>query len=117
MANKRAEKGLGATDSTARPGRFPVGSARSRAAARCLLVARRQDERRVGFGSIVNGRVCLDGLAERIRAARLGIDADSLSTGLGNEEYSTWGQADSLAERLKSARERVARMPDRATFL
>jgi len=44
MAIKDRRKTLGATDSGARPGRFPLGSAQSRAAARTLLDARRSEE-------------------------------------------------------------------------
>jgi hypothetical protein len=47
MANKRAERPLGATDSGVRPGDFPLGSAASRAAARATLEAKRAGRKTV----------------------------------------------------------------------
>jgi hypothetical protein len=44
MANKGAQKPLGATDSGLRLSHYPVGSAQSRAAARALLDKRREAE-------------------------------------------------------------------------
>ena len=44
MANKNTQGRLGATDTGIRPGGFPLGSAKSRAAARGLLERRRAME-------------------------------------------------------------------------
>jgi hypothetical protein len=65
MATKGPQQRLGATDTGARPGRFPLGSPQSRAAARALLLAREagEEEFRVECFSIVDGsRVNFDGL-------------------------------------------------------
>jgi hypothetical protein len=40
MANKGTQRGLGATDSGLKPGRYALGSPQSRAAARAMLDAR-----------------------------------------------------------------------------
>ena len=49
MANKGAQGPLGATDSSPGPGRFPVGSAQSRAAARTLLERRNAGRKRLNI--------------------------------------------------------------------
>jgi hypothetical protein len=71
MADKGAKRGLGATDSSPRPGRFALGSWQSRAAARAMLVRRKGSEEeglRFQVVSIVDGsRVNFDELAETIR--------------------------------------------------
>jgi hypothetical protein len=96
-----------------RPGCFTIGSPQSRAAARALLAARKENERHVGFGSIVNGRVNLDGLAERLRAAIERHEArespDSRSQSVGSQDGGE-GREDCLEERIKRAWERVERM-------
>ena len=66
MANKGPQGQLGATDSGPRPGRFPLGSAQSRAAARAMLVARKASEAEEEWDKEFD----LTGLAERIAAAR-----------------------------------------------
>lgn len=73
MANKGPQGPLGATDSGPKPACFPLGSVQSRAAARAMLEARRENEGGVRFvavsildGSVVN----FGGLAEQIRAER-----------------------------------------------
>ena len=75
MADKGPYGKLGATDSSPRPGALPLGSARSRAAARSLLAARKaseEDEIRYHCCSIIDGKpVNFDGLAKRIRAAKI----------------------------------------------
>jgi hypothetical protein len=126
MANKDQQGRLGATDSGPRPGAFPFGSAQSRAAARSLLATRRAKEEEQGFQvvtkSILDGKpVNLDGLAERIRAARLKGEAGGLpgsseaeDGGMDHSE-GTWG--DCLSERIRMARERVARMQDQDSIL
>ena len=116
MANKGVQTPLDATDSTARPGSYPLGSALSRAAARSLLAARKssEEEFRVETVSILGGRpVNLDGLAERISAARKrneagGEPASPRTTG-GGHDFGEKGSAECLAERIRRARERAAR--------
>ena len=74
MANKGSQGPQGATDSMARLGCYPLGSTLSRAAARALLETRKtsSEEFRVQCYSVLDGKpVGLDGLAERIRAARM----------------------------------------------
>lgn len=44
MASKGPQRQPGATDTGPRPGRFPLGSAKSRAAARAMLVAQKASE-------------------------------------------------------------------------
>lgn len=70
--SKRSPAPLGATDSTVRPGEYPLGSAQSRAAARAMLEGRKADELRFEAVSILDGsRLHCDGLAEAIHAARM----------------------------------------------
>src|SRR5271155_2447677 len=75
LASERPQGPLPATDSGVRPGAFPLGSAQSRAAARSLVAARKaseENELRFQVVSVVDGaRVNLDGLAEKLRAARM----------------------------------------------
>ena len=47
MANKGAQKPLGATDSGVKPGEYPLGSPQSRATARALLERRFAGRRRI----------------------------------------------------------------------
>jgi hypothetical protein len=74
VANKGPHERLGATDSGARPGCFPLGSPQSRAAARSMLAARRASEQSKSGIQVVyraDGAVAeIRGLAETIRAAR-----------------------------------------------
>jgi hypothetical protein len=117
MANKGTQGQLGATDSSPRPGCFPVGSAQSRAAARAMLVARREAEKggiRFVVRSIVDGSpVNLDGLADRLRAARLRLDIEegtaSIQANESGQERSGGSWEECLAERIRKARERVER--------
>ena len=53
MANKGAQKPLGATEARLRPGEYPLGSAQSRAAARALLERRFAGRRRIDVVSSV----------------------------------------------------------------
>ena len=53
MANKGPQRPLVATDSTARPGRYPLGSALSRAAARALLERRFVERKRIDVVSSI----------------------------------------------------------------
>lgn len=116
MANKGVQGPLSATNSGPRPGGFPLGSAQSRAAARSLLAARKasdEDEIRFQVVSILDGKpVNLDGLAERLRAARLkdqaGGSLGSLPASQGGQNSGGERRADCLAERIRRARERVA---------
>jgi hypothetical protein len=66
MANRDDQARLGATDSGPRPGRFPLGSAQSRAAARAILGARKASEAEEEWDKEFD----LTGLAERLAAAR-----------------------------------------------
>jgi hypothetical protein len=116
MANKGDQKPLGATDSTPKPGSFPLGSAQSRAAARAMLVERKESEEGfcVVLRSIVDGSVInFDGLAEAIRAARMRIhgggEQAALPSSEGGQDFSRGRQADCLEERIREARERVGR--------
>ena len=73
MPSKGARKPLGATDSSPRPGCFPLVSAQSRAAARAMLEVRQESEGGLRFQvvSVVDGKpVHLDGLAERAARAQ-----------------------------------------------
>jgi len=119
MQNKGSQGRLGATDSGPRPGGFPLGSAQSRAAARALLAAREREEDGLRFvvRSVVDGKpVNLDGLAERLRAARRRIDAEegtaSTPANEGGQDYGGEGRADCLEERIRRAWERVANWPN-----
>jgi hypothetical protein len=117
MTNKGAQGFLHATDSDPRPGCLPLGSAQSRAAARALLTARKaseEDEICLQTGSILDGKpVNFNGLAETIRAARRREqDAELPASDAGedsgeNHSEVTWEER--LAERIRKARERVAR--------
>jgi hypothetical protein len=114
MANKGAQGRRFATDSGVRPGRFPVGSAQSRAAARALLVARKESEDDQRFQVVyrADGSVSeMRGLAEVIRAGRLRLDAGegtaSLPIDEGGQYFNGRRQTDCLAERIRRARERV----------
>jgi hypothetical protein len=125
MVNQGPRGRRGATNSSPRPGCFALGSAQSRAAARSLLVARKaseESELRFEVRSIVDGKpVNLDGLAERIRAARMKDQNEELPASLpaieGGQDHSegTWG--DRLSERIRMARERVARMQNPDSIL
>lgn len=53
MANKDPQGPLGASDSTLKPGRFPLGSAESRAAARALLERQRASRKRIDVVSSI----------------------------------------------------------------
>jgi hypothetical protein len=115
MTNKDLQTSQGATDSGARPGSYPLGSALSRAAARSLVAARKssEEEFRVQTVSILDGRpVNLDGLAERLSAARLRPHAEedtaASPTGMGGQDSNKEGGANCLEERLRRARERLA---------
>ena len=110
MTSKALQRPLVATDSGLRPGCFPIGSPQSRAAARALLAARKRNERRVEVGSVVNGRVNLDGLAEVLRAARLRNEAGSAASASVGEDHDEWRRAGCLEERIRRAWERVERM-------
>lgn len=114
MVNKGTRARLGATDSGARPGRFPLGSALSRAAARSLLVSRESEEVRYQAVSILDGKpVNLSGLADVIRAGRMkcrdGESPDMLPAIEGGQYRGEERRPDCLAERIRLARERVAR--------
>ena len=114
MTSKGPQGRLGATNPGPRPGGFPLGSAQSRAAARALLAAREANEEqlRVQCVSVVDGRpVYLDGLAERLNAARKRIEAGELAdapleSGDERESEGTWEER--LEERMRQGRERVA---------
>jgi hypothetical protein len=81
-----------------------------------LLAARKasdEDEIRFQVVSILDGKpVNLDGLAERLRAARLkdqaGGSLGSLPASQGGQNSGGERRADCLAERIRRARERVA---------
>ena len=120
MVDKGATRPLGATVSGIRPGSYPLGSALSRAAARSLLAARRASEDEQGFQvvsrSILDGsRINFEGLAERLNAARRAIEAQE-SPGSHpaidpvRESEGTWEER--LGERIRKARERVAKWKD-----
>ena len=115
MVNKGTRARLGATDSGARPGCFPLGSALSRAAARALLVSRESEEVRYqAAASILDGKpVNLSGLADVIRAGRMkcrdGESPDMLPAIEGGRDRGEERRPDCLAERIRLARERVAR--------
>lgn len=103
MANKASQNGLGATDSGPRPGRFPLGSAQSRAAARAMLVRRgtsKEDELHFEAVSILDGSRLIDGLAETIREARMrnraGVLPASLPATEGGQD-SKWGKGSELS--------------------
>jgi hypothetical protein len=107
-----------------KPGNYALGSQLSRPAARSLLIARKaseEDQLRFQTVSIVDGsRVNLDGLAERIRAARMKDQGEGLPASLPSErgkEHDAGRRADCLSERITKARERVKRMQDPATLL
>ena len=53
MANKGAQRPLGATDSGLKPGEYPLGSPQSRAAARALLERRFAGRRRIDVVSSI----------------------------------------------------------------
>jgi len=82
-----------------KPGNFPLGSAQSRAAARSLLAARKRSE----AGKPGN----LEGLAETIREVRMRHRTGANPALVGGQE--SIGRADCLSERIKRARERVAK--------
>lgn len=119
MANKGARLPLGATDSSSKPSRFPLGSAQSRAAARAMLAVRRssgEDEQGVEVvygakGSVVEIR----GLGEAINSAwlRLRNQAEgepAAARTIGNGQDCGDGKGgDCLEERIRLARERLAR--------
>lgn len=115
MANRGSQKGLGATDSSPRPGCFALGSAQSRAAARAMLVTRKASEEdglRFQVVSAVDGLpVNLDGLAEEIRAARMRGRAGELPAPFpaieGVEQSNGERRADCLSEHIRKARERA----------
>jgi hypothetical protein len=116
MAIKGDQRQLGATDSGPRPGRFPLGSVQSRAAARAMLEARdaNKEEFSVQSYSVVDGKpVDFDGLAETIRAARMRIDVGgeqgALPANEGGQDFDRGMQADCLRERMRRAEERLAR--------
>ena len=120
MSAKRYAGPLGATDSGLKPGSYPLGSALSRAAARSLLAIRKASEDERGFHviskSILDGsRINFEGLAERLNAARRAIEAQE-SPGSHpaidpvRESEGTWEER--LGERIRKARERVAKWKD-----
>lgn len=117
MISKGTQARLGATVAGPRPGGFPLGSVQSRAAARALLVARRANEEQLRFRvvSVLDGKpVNLDGLAERLRAARMRLDAEEGISPLpaidGGQATGAGRRTDCLEERMRRARERVAQM-------
>jgi hypothetical protein len=93
---------LPATAASKRLGDLAVGSAPSRAAARSLLVARKATEAERRGAS-------LDGLAERIREARLRIISreDARTTPPASRD------ASSLTVRIEEARARVLRFAEK----
>src|ERR1700722_13272028 len=102
MANKGSQGSLGATYSAPRPGRFPLGSAQSRAAARALLEARQSEEIHFQTVSILDGKpVNLDGLADTIRAARLRHRPVSSSGTEEGPDQIEGRRPDSLEERIR----------------
>jgi hypothetical protein len=117
LTSKGAQGRLGATDSGPRPGRFPLGSAQSRAAARALLLARKATEEKELFRVVyrADGSVAeIRGLAEQLRAAIKAHEAGDSPARLpaieGGPDSSGDGRPNCLAERIRMARERVARM-------
>jgi hypothetical protein len=87
-------------------GSFALGSPYSRAAARSLLAARKISELKRSPGN-------LNGLAEHIRAARMRLQDSELPVSLAAKEArqrsDVGGRLDCLSERMRRARERVAR--------
>lgn len=83
MTYKGAQRRLDATESGPRPGRFPLGSALSRATARALLAARNAKERgETGFKVVyrADGSVKeMRGLADALKAARMRHEAGDSS--------------------------------------
>jgi hypothetical protein len=81
-----------------------------------MLTARESEEEfRVQTVSILDGRpVHLDGLAERLRAARKRVEAEESGTPLpaseGNQDSGGGRRADCLQERMRRAEERLERM-------
>lgn len=123
MANKGPQKTLGATDSGSKPGGcFPLGSARSRAAARSLVTARKaseEDELRFEVRSAVDGSpVNLNGIADVMRAARMKDQGEELPASRpaieGEQEHSEDSWEDCVTERIRMARDRVAKAQDPA---
>ena len=120
MVNKGVKRGLGATDSSPRPGSFSLGSAQSRAAARAMLVRRKAIEDAglcfVAVSIVDGSRVNLYDFAEPLQAARnraIGFPDAPPATGEGNGGW----RAECFAERIRQARERVARAQDPETML
>lgn len=118
MTNNGSQRQQGATESGPRLGRFPIGSAQSRAAARALLVARyAKDREEAGLKVIYQegGSVReIRGLADALNAARMahetGESSEFLSQSEPSQNYIRGGHEECLAERIRRARERVARM-------
>lgn len=115
MANKGPAGRLVATDSGFRPGGFPLGSALSRAAARSLLTARMESVEELHFQtvSILDGKpIYLDGLADRLRAARMrdqdGGSPSVLPATEDGQDGSGERRTDCLSDRINRARERLA---------
>ena len=115
MAIKGDQWQLGATESSPRPGAFPVGSTQSRAAARAMLERWKANEE-LGFRVVSiadRKRVNLDGLAEQLSAAiknhESGASSDSLPAIESGQDRRGERRADCLSERIRTARERVER--------
>ena len=109
MANKRAEKGLGATDSGLRPGGFPLGSPQSRAAARSLVNARKESEAEEEWDKEFDPT----GLAERLAAARQRGEHEAAPRTDWSPIHIPPGKEDTVrgrpAARINAARARMAR--------
>jgi hypothetical protein len=109
MANKRAEGRLSATDSSVRPGRFPLGSPQSRAAARSLVNARKESEAEEEWDKELD----LTGLAECIAAARQRGEHEAAPRTDWSPIHVPPGKGDTvrglLAARINAARARMTR--------
>jgi hypothetical protein len=94
-----------------RPGAFPMGSPQSRAAARLPVGSTRSE--------MDGAHLSIDGLAERLRAARIRYDAWESPVPVtaieGGEENNGRGRADCLEERMRRAEERVRRLQAQAS--
>jgi len=109
MANEGPQGRLGATDSGPRPGRFLLGSAQSRAAARAMLVAREASEAEEEWDKEFDPT----GLAECIAAARQRSEQGVARTPDWSPIHIPPGKEDTvrgrLAARINAANARLAR--------
>ena len=109
MISKGPQGWLGATDSSIRPGSFPIGSPQSRAAARSLVSARKESEAEEEWDKEFDPT----GLAECLAAARQHREHEAAPRTDWSPIHIPPGKEDTvrgrLAARINEARARMAR--------